>query len=312
MTKITAGFRQGAVARREPAEPLKDGAGQVRFGTTLQRMQPARVSRFDLEETLRLAGPHLPVSLLLAAGGSPGAQAGGEAVRKGRRRASAKDGRAGSGGDQAGPSMRDSILAVATELFTLNGFRGTSFADIAQILNITTTNIHYHFKNKQGLAAEALDRYADRVSEHFLRIWRDEQSSLAAKIEATIEFNRASYYRFNQEGQPGRVWSLLTRFAGDSEVVSDGIRQRIAQFRADVLAAVEFALDLAVRRGELAPGLPQAELARMLSYAFAYAGEIARDSGGFAAVEANYRVLLDTLLRAHGSKPKGAARRRAG
>ncbi|WP_191058215.1 TetR/AcrR family transcriptional regulator [Geminicoccus harenae] len=254
-----------------------------------------------------MAGQHLPVSLLLAAGGSPDAQAGGEAVRKGRRRAPAKD-----GGDQAGPSMRDSILAVATELFTLNGFRGTSFADIAQILNITTTNIHYHFKNKQGLAAEALDRYAARVSEHFLRIWRDEQSSLAAKIEATIEFNRASYYRFNQEGQPGRVWSLLTRFAGDSEVVSDGIRQRIAQFRAEVLAAVEFALGLAVRQGELRAGLPQAELARMLSYAFAYAGEIARDSGGFAAVEANYRVLLDTLLRAHGSKPRAAVRRRAG
>jgi AcrR family transcriptional regulator len=296
----------------KPAKPLKDGAGQVRFGTTLQRSQPARVSRFDLEETLRLAGPHLPVSRLLAASGSPGAGADGTAVRKGRRRASAKDGDAGSAGDQAGPSMRDSILAVATELFTLNGFRGTSFADIAQILNITTTNIHYHFKNKQGLATEALDRYAARVTEHFLRIWRDEQSSLAEKIEATIEFNRASYYRFNQGGQPGRVWSLLTRFAGDSEVVSDGIRQRIAQFRAEVLAAVEFALAQAVSRGELQAGLPQAELARMLSYAFAYAGEIARDSGGFAAVEANYRVLLDTLLRAHGSRSRTARQRRAG
>ncbi len=212
--------------------------------------------------------------------------------------------------------MRDSILAVATELFTLNGFRGTSFADIAQILGITTTNIHYHFKNKQGLAAEALDRYAARVTGNFLRIWRDEQSGLAQKIDATIAFNRASYSRFNQPDQPDRVWSLLTRFAGDSEVISDQIRQRIALFRAEVLAAVEFALDLAIARGELAAGLPKAELARLLSYAFAYAGEIARDSGGFAAVEANYRVLLDMLLRAHGkglvaTSPRRAARRRA-
>lgn len=252
----------------------------------------------------------MSVSHLKVGGGSSAERSRGKAPPKGRRRVALVGEDAGGAGERAGPSMRDSILAVATELFTLNGFRGTSFADVAQILDTTTTNIHYHFKNKQGLAAEALDRYAARVTESFLTIWRDEQSNLAQKIEATIEFNRASYSRFNQPDQPGRVWSLLTRFASDSEVVSDQIRQRIALFRSDVLAAAEFALDLSIRRGELAADLPRPELARMLSYAFAYAGEIARDSGGFAAVEANYRVFLDTVLRAYAIRPVTTVRPR--
>ena len=51
-------------------------------------------------------------------------------------------------------SMRNSIKAVATELLIKNGFHGTSFRNIADRLEITTTNIHYHFGNKEKLVEE--------------------------------------------------------------------------------------------------------------------------------------------------------------
>ncbi|MGK8890307.1 TetR/AcrR family transcriptional regulator [Burkholderia gladioli] len=58
--------------------------------------------------------------------------------------------------------MREKIKQVATELLISRGFNGTSYGDIATRLGVTTTNIHYHFGNKQALVDEVV---ADYVAE---------------------------------------------------------------------------------------------------------------------------------------------------
>jgi AcrR family transcriptional regulator len=60
-------------------------------------------------------------------------------------------GREQSNGDQAGASTREKILDVALELFTDQGFDGTSMREIAQRLNISKPAIYYHFASKDEI-----------------------------------------------------------------------------------------------------------------------------------------------------------------
>jgi len=73
--------------------------------------------------------------------------------------ASTRDGQArgdrGHGGqghdDQAGASTRERILDVALELFTDQGFDGTSMRQIAERLHISKPAIYYHFASKEEI-----------------------------------------------------------------------------------------------------------------------------------------------------------------
>jgi AcrR family transcriptional regulator len=60
-------------------------------------------------------------------------------------------GRDQSNGDQAGASTRDKILDVALDLFTDQGFDGTSMRQIAERLHISKPAIYYHFASKEEI-----------------------------------------------------------------------------------------------------------------------------------------------------------------
>lgn len=54
-------------------------------------------------------------------------------------------------GDQAGASTRERILDVALDLFTDQGFDGTSMREIAERLHISKPAIYYHFASKDEI-----------------------------------------------------------------------------------------------------------------------------------------------------------------
>jgi AcrR family transcriptional regulator len=56
----------------------------------------------------------------------------------------------GNGG-QAGASTRERILDVALDLFTDQGFDGTSMREIAERLHISKPAIYYHFASKEEI-----------------------------------------------------------------------------------------------------------------------------------------------------------------
>jgi AcrR family transcriptional regulator len=60
-------------------------------------------------------------------------------------------GRVRGTGDQAGVSTRERILDVALDLFTDQGFDGTSMREIAGRLRITKPSIYYHFASKEEI-----------------------------------------------------------------------------------------------------------------------------------------------------------------
>jgi AcrR family transcriptional regulator len=66
----------------------------------------------------------------------------------------ARDGQPGRdrGGDgEDGPPTREKILDVALDLFTSEGFDGTSMRQIAARLHLTKPSIYYHFASKEEI-----------------------------------------------------------------------------------------------------------------------------------------------------------------
>jgi AcrR family transcriptional regulator len=55
------------------------------------------------------------------------------------------------GSDQAGASTRERILDVALDLFTDQGFDGTSMREIAERLHMSKPAIYYHFASKEEI-----------------------------------------------------------------------------------------------------------------------------------------------------------------
>jgi AcrR family transcriptional regulator len=52
---------------------------------------------------------------------------------------------------ETAPTTRDRILDVALELFTTQGFDGTSLREIAERLDITKAALYYHFESKDDI-----------------------------------------------------------------------------------------------------------------------------------------------------------------
>src|SRR5207237_2337154 len=86
-------------------------------------------------------------------------------------------------------SMRDRIKAFAEDLLIRNGYRGTSFGLIANQLNMTRANIHYHFGNKKMLVEEVLHDYVTTTSGKLREIWTAPDVSLIEKIELMTEYS---------------------------------------------------------------------------------------------------------------------------
>jgi len=60
-------------------------------------------------------------------------------------------------------STRDRLLEVAEDLFSKNGFYGTSINDVAKQVNVSKQALLHHFSTKESLYAEILKGAAERL-----------------------------------------------------------------------------------------------------------------------------------------------------
>ncbi len=205
--------------------------------------------------------------------------------------------------------MRDKIKKVATELLIKHGFHGMSFRDVAERCDVTTTNIHYHFGNKQQLVDEVLRDYVDETTARHRSIWLDKGLSLSEKLRGVVDYNHERYKRFNRGKVHGRPWSLIGRLRLDSDVLSPVARESLASFARSVHAAIEEAFAHAAEVGELSPHAPREDLALLVMNLVNSSSVFTQDAGSFARLEhffgAFQRVILDLYLL-----PVEASRRR--
>jgi len=114
------------------------------------------------------------------------------------------------GETSADTSTRDQIVAAADQLFYQQGFETTSFADIAQAVQISRGNFYYHFKTKDDILDAVIElRLANTRA--MLTQWEQSGESPVARIKCFIRILMVNQAKILLYGCP--VGTLTTELA---------------------------------------------------------------------------------------------------
>lgn len=205
--------------------------------------------------------------------------------------------------------MRERIKQVATDLLIRDGYQGFRFQDVADALDTTRTNLHYHFGNKEALCEEVIVDYVDRTYDRFERIWTDEDT-LEGRILGMMEYNRERYLQHNPKGNTAHPWSLIARMRLEHGLISPRAREALSEFSRRLESLVTAGIGRAIRNRELRPDAPAQDLALQLVAIANSANPITQDAGSFDRLEQLYRAFARTVSHAYGVK-KASRRLRA-
>ncbi|CCK79280.1 MULTISPECIES: TetR/AcrR family transcriptional regulator [Desulfobacula] len=85
---------------------------------------------------------------------------------------------------------KQAILETATILFSRNGYRETSTAELSKIIGIAEGTIFYHFKNKETLFLSVLEHTREMILEEFENYMEKQQFKNGMNmIESSIAFH---------------------------------------------------------------------------------------------------------------------------
>lgn len=199
-------------------------------------------------------------------------------------------------------SMREAIKLIATELLIRHGFHGTSFRNIADRLNTTTTTIHYHFGNKEKLVEEVLRDYVDSTIARHQEIWQAPDTSLHQKLMQIADFNFQRYKAFNTDRSGSRPWSLIGRLRLDGEILSVEAREYLGLFTVRVHDAIAVAVKNAHRRGELSNDAPLDDIALLIVNIVNSSSIFTQDAGSFERLEQFFQAFSHVVLSAYAPK----------
>lgn len=108
-------------------------------------------------------------------------------------------------------STRDNIVEAAHQLFYEKGFDHTSFADIADAVNISRGNFYYHFKTKDDILDAVIDaRLA--ATRAMIAAWEAESPDPAGRIRSYIRILITNWDKIRCFGCPvGTLSSELAK-----------------------------------------------------------------------------------------------------
>jgi len=86
-------------------------------------------------------------------------------------------------------TKKETILRVATKLFSEKGYRNTTVAELAQLTGVAEGTIFYHFKNKEGLFLAILDNIRQTLISEFEGFFKEKSfESGLEMLEGSIFF----------------------------------------------------------------------------------------------------------------------------
>lgn len=156
----------------------------------------------------------------------------------------------------------ESVLAGAVEVFTRQGFDGTSMEDIADHLGITKSSIYHHVASKDALLDLALARALDGLSEVLastdrLTVAAPDGGATGADPATRLEFLLRHSVEVLVQRRP--FVTVLLRLHGGSEVERRALRRR-TDFDRYLAGLVSEAADAGQVRDDVDPAL----IARLL------------------------------------------------
>lgn len=203
--------------------------------------------------------------------------------------------------DAAIASVKQRIKDVAVEMLIAHGCAGFRFQQIADALQCTRGNIHYHYRHKHILIEEVTIEYCERTIQRFQEIWYADVS-LSDKIELSMRFNQSRYLMRNPTGHTSYPWSLIARMRLESDLITEPARNIVREYSKQLQICVTKGVRQAVERGELKSDTPVDVVALPFIELANSADPITRDAGEFNRLKQMYAA-FDRLVRdAYGQK----------
>jgi TetR/AcrR family transcriptional regulator, transcriptional repressor for nem operon len=113
-------------------------------------------------------------------------------------------------------STRDDIVRAADRLFYQQGFEHTSFADIADAVQISRGNFYYHFKSKDDILAAVIDQRLVETQQ-MLDGWEEEGEDPAVRIRYFVRMWLNNQADIRDYGCPvGTLCAELSKVNHDS------------------------------------------------------------------------------------------------
>lgn len=197
----------------------------------------------------------------------------------------------------------------------MRGYHAVTFREIAEAIETTRANLHYHFGSKDKLIEEVLADYVGLTGEFYRTTFTAPQTSLREKMRRIRDFLKARYNRFNPEGLTSHPWSLSARLRSDWEALSPQMRETMREFSSENDISVRIGIGLAINSGELRADTPQEDVALLLLNNILYAANVTRDTQSFDRVTALWEATMDAIEGAYGGRegegthPKPAKKR---
>ena len=108
---------------------------------------------------------------------------------------------------------KESIIEVASELFSKSGYRSVSMSSIAKKLKITKPALYYHFKNKEELYMKAINNAFEKTMKEMQRSLKNSESSLTSLSMAYL-----------RAGQKRGSFSKIASYNRDTSINSDYLK----------------------------------------------------------------------------------------
>ncbi|WP_020498075.1 TetR/AcrR family transcriptional regulator [Sciscionella marina] len=186
-------------------------------------------------------------------------------------------------GTQRRSDTRDRIQQVALELFTEQGYEGTSLREIAERLEVTKAAVYYHYRTKEEILGGAVEGAIGALDEVIswarqVRMDSENRRELVRRYAAALDERAVLLTRFIQGNQPvlrelkslegyrERVKELFELLAARDAPLAEQLRCRLALISINLgklafadlelderevnAAALDVALGLVVPRGE--------------------------------------------------------------
>lgn len=142
-------------------------------------------------------------------------------------------------------SNRDKVLEAAAGIFGKKGYNGTSVDDILDRAQVAPSNFYYHFKSKEGLAYEVLDRYFDAARKQMAPVLMNRRLRPSEKLERvrTLFVKKVS-----ENGCRGGC--PMGNLAQELSDTHPGLRERLADFFEECIQGFEAVIREGVKSGE--------------------------------------------------------------
>lgn len=125
---------------------------------------------------------------------------------------------------QPAPDRRSDLLAHAGALLRKRGFNAFSHRDLAALVGVKSSSVHYHFPSKEALGEALMQGY------------RAEVMDLLSSLDGLPVPNRLDQFTgmFVDAAASGDQWCLAGMLASDFETLGESLQAEVRRFFTDV------------------------------------------------------------------------------